>query len=114
MRGLDQATRVSRVAHRCEWSSRWRVVVVVVNPGGNQEIYENVSAKVLSGGQLPDGCQLHVAGPVDEGWRIIAVWDSPEHLQRFRDEKLLPALRDAGVEGEMPPEVNLAYRVITA
>jgi hypothetical protein len=88
------------------------VVAVAVLPGGNQDTYEKVSAKVLSGGQLPDGCQLHVAGPV-EGWRIITVWDSPEHLQRFRDEKLLPALRESGAEGEMRPEVNEAYRVIT-
>jgi hypothetical protein len=89
------------------------VVAVAVLPGGNQDTYEKVSAKVLSGGQLPDGCQLHVAGPVDQGWRIITVWDSPEHLQRFRDEKLLPALRESGAEGEMRPEVNEAYRVIT-
>jgi hypothetical protein len=90
------------------------VVAIAVLPGGNQETYENVSAKVLSGGQLPEGCQLHVAGPVDEGWRIITVWESPEHLQQFRNEKLLPALRDAGAEAEMTPEVNEAYRVITA
>ena len=90
------------------------IVVVGVIPGGNQETYDNVSAKVISGGQLPDGCQLHVAGPVDEGWRIITVWDSPEHLQRFRDEKLLPALREAGVEDEVAPKVNPAYKVITA
>jgi hypothetical protein len=90
------------------------IVVVGVIPGGDRNTYENVSAKVLSGGQLPDGCQVHVAGPVDEGWRIITVWDSPEHLQRFRDEKLLPALRDAGVEDEVAPKVNEAYRVITA
>jgi hypothetical protein len=89
------------------------VVAVAVLPGGNQDTYEKVSAKVLSGGQLPDGCQLHVAGPVDQGWRIITVWDSPEHLQRFRDEKLLPALRESGAEGEMRPEVNEADRVIT-
>jgi hypothetical protein len=55
-----------------------------------------------------------VAGPVDEGWRIITVWDSPEHLQRFRDETLLPALHDAGVDDEVAPHVNPAYRVITA
>jgi hypothetical protein len=90
------------------------IVVVGVIPGGDQKTYENVSGKVLSGGHLPDGCQVHVAGPVDEGWRIITVWDSPEHLQRFRDEKLLPALRDAGVEDEVTPKVNEAYRVITA
>jgi hypothetical protein len=90
------------------------VVAVAVLPGGSQETYENLSAKVLSGGQLPDGCQLHVAGPVDQDWRIITVWDSPEDLERFRSEKLLPALRDAGIEGEMTPELNPAYRVITA
>lgn len=90
------------------------IVVVGVIPGGNQETYETVSAKVISGGQLPDGCQLHVAGPVDEGWRIITVWDSPEHLQRFRDEKLLPAFREAGVEDDVTPQVNPVHKVIIA
>jgi hypothetical protein len=37
------------------------VVVVGVIPGGDQETYEKISAKLISGGQLPDGCQLHVA-----------------------------------------------------
>jgi hypothetical protein len=90
------------------------VVVVGVIPGGDQETYEKISAKLISGGQLPDGCQLHVAGPVDAGWRIITVWESPEHLERFRDEKLLPTLREAGIEDNVAPKVNPAYRVITA
>ena len=90
------------------------IVAVAVLPGGNQEIYDKVSAKTVPGGQLPDGCQLHVAGPVDEGWRIITVWDSPEHLERFRNETLLPTLREAGVESELVPNVNPAHRVITA
>jgi hypothetical protein len=90
------------------------IVVVGVMKGGDQERYERVSGKVMSGGQLPDGCQLHVAGPVDEGWRIITVWESPEHLQRFRNEKLLPTLRELGVDDDIVPEVNPAYRVITA
>jgi hypothetical protein len=89
------------------------IVVVGVIPGGNQETYEQVSSKAMSGGQLPDGCRLHVAGPMGEDWRIITVWDSPEHLERFRDEKLLPALREAGVEDNVTPQVNEAYRVIT-
>jgi hypothetical protein len=90
------------------------IVVVAVIPGGDQETYESVSAKAMSGGQLPDGCQLHVAGPVDEGWRIITVWDSPEHLERFRNERLLPALREAGVADDLIPQVNPAHRVVTA
>jgi hypothetical protein len=89
------------------------IVVVGVIPGGSQETYENVSARAVPGGQLPEGCQLHVAGPVDEGWRIITVWESPEHLERFRNETLLPALREAGVD-DLVPQVSPAYRVITA
>jgi hypothetical protein len=50
---------------------------------------------------------------VDEGWRIITVWESPEHLERFRNETLLPALREAGVD-DLVPQVSPAYRVITA
>jgi hypothetical protein len=89
------------------------IVVVAVIPGGNEETYEKISAKVMSDGQLPDGCQLHVAGPVDEGWRVVTVWDSPAHLERFR-EKLRPAVREAGVEDEIVPQVNPVYRVIIA
>ena len=89
------------------------IVVVGVIPGGTQEMYERVSSKAMSGEQLPDGCRLHVAGPMGDDWRIITVWDSPGHLERFRDEKLLPALREAGVEDNVTPQVNEAYRVIT-
>jgi hypothetical protein len=90
------------------------VAVVAVFPGMNQEGYENLAATVIPGQRLPEGCQLHVAGPVDEDWRVFTVWESPDHLQRFRDEKLLPAMREAGIEGDVTPQVNPAYRVITA
>jgi hypothetical protein len=79
--------------------------------------YEAVAEKVMADGQLPDGCQLHIAGPVDEGWRVISVWDSPEAFDRFREEKLLPASREiAGEVGPPPvePEVSPVHRLITA
>jgi hypothetical protein len=34
---------------------------------------------------VPDGLILHVAGPTDEGFRTIEVWESRDAWQRFRD-----------------------------
>ena len=91
------------------------VVVSVVAPGFNAEAYEAVTGKVMPGDQLPNGWELHIAGPVEQGWRVITVWDSKEAFDRFREGKLLPAIRElAG--GEAPPaaepEVNPVHKLI--
>jgi hypothetical protein len=93
------------------------VVVSTVAPGLTADMYEAVSAKAMSGDQLPEGCHVHIAGPVDQGWRVITVWDSREMFDRFREEKLLPAIRElAGGEGppDVKPEVNPVHRLLTA
>ena len=84
------------------------MAVVIVNEieGGNQDFYEQVNPKVMPDGKLPDGCQLHIAGPIDNGWRVITVWDSDEHFQQFRDEKLIPALREVGGEDRIAPKIG--------
>ena len=91
------------------------VVVTAVTPM-DAEVYDQVTERVLSDGQLPEGCELHIAGPVDEGWRVITVWESEDVFHRFREEKLLPAIRE--VTGREPPpvvpEVQPVHRLITA
>ena len=93
------------------------MAIVVVNEleGGNQEFYERVNPKVMPGDQLPDGCQLHIAGPTDGGWRVITVWDSEERFERFRNETLIPAIREAGGEGRIAPRIatNPVHKLLT-
>jgi hypothetical protein len=93
------------------------MAVVVVNEieGGSEQLYESVNPKVMPDGKMPDGCQLHIAGPIDNGWRVITVWDSDEHFQQFRDEKLIPALREVGEEGRIAPNISTGpvHRVLT-
>jgi hypothetical protein len=93
------------------------MAVVIVNEieGGNQDFYEQVNPKVMPGGQLPDGCQLHIAGPIENGWRVITVWDSDEQFQQFRNEKLIPAMREAGGEARIAPSTKAdpVYRLLT-
>ena len=74
-------------------------------PGGTKEQYEVSLATVHpSRDILPDGQIYHAAGPSADGWVIIAIHESQESWEKFRDEILLPNLR-AGVEGgfEGPP-----------
>jgi hypothetical protein len=39
-------------------------------------------------GPAPQGLVIHTAGPTDEGFRIIAVWESESAWARFRDDRL--------------------------
>jgi hypothetical protein len=91
--------------------------VVVVNEieGGSQELYDRVNPQVMPDG-LPQGCHAHIAGPVDSGWRVITVWESEERFQEFRDETLIPAMREAGAEDRIAPSIstNPVYKLITA
>lgn len=93
------------------------VVVSAVAPGFTADMYEAVTGRAMPGDQLPDGCELHIAGPVDQGWRVITVWESREAFDQFRKDKLLPAIRElAGDESTTPvePEVNPVHKLITA
>jgi hypothetical protein len=50
----------------------------------------------------PVGLILHVAGPTDEGFRIIDVWESEEAWQAFQALRLAPAI--AALGGPPRPE----------
>jgi hypothetical protein len=67
---------------------------------GTKDQYDASIAAVHPGpGQLPDGQVFHAAGPGDGGgWTIIAVHESKESWERFRDGILGPALA-SGIEG---------------
>jgi hypothetical protein len=94
------------------------MAVVIVNEieGANQDFYDQVNPKVMPGGNLPDGCQIHIAGPAENGWRVITVWDSEEQFQQFRNEKLIPAMRDVGGADRIAPNINAnpVHNLITA
>jgi len=77
-------------------------------PGGTREQYEAALAAVHPApGVLPDGQIVHIAGSAADGWTIVAVHESKESWERFRDGKLLPAFKE-GVKGgftAMPQEI---------
>jgi hypothetical protein len=65
------------------------------------EQYERVAVTLLD--PLPEGLIVHVAGPTAEGVRVIDVWRSEEAWERFRVERLAPAIAALGGPGRPEP-----------
>ena len=85
-------------------------------PGGTKEQYEASIAAVHPGPDtLPEGQIFHAAGPSADGWTIMAVHESKESWEAFRDGILMPRMQ-AGIEGGFagPPEETAVdlYKVL--
>ena len=63
--------------------------------------YELITAATVE--PVPSGLILHVAGPTDEGFRIIDVWESEDAWHRFRTERLAPAIAALGGPARAEP-----------
>jgi hypothetical protein len=70
-------------------------------PGGTKENYEASIAAVHPAAGLPDGQVFHIAGESPGGWTIVAVHESKQSWETFRDGTLMPRLQ-AGVDGGFP------------
>jgi hypothetical protein len=80
--------------------------------GTTKEQYEAALKQVHpSDGSLPEGQILHVAGATDDGWIVIAVHDSAESWERFRDETLVPGLQQLGDAGPAGPPEETSFQV---
>src|SRR3954454_13428581 len=74
--------------------------------GGTEEQYRaSIAAVHPSDGSLPEGQVFHAAGPSADGWTIVAIHDSKDSWERFRDGTLMPRMQ-AGIDGGFaaPPE----------
>lgn len=81
------------------------IVVIATTPGMTAELYDRSQQEMGLVGKLPAGCSSHIAGPGPDGWRVVAVWESAEALQRFAAERLQPALAELGVAAPPAPPV---------
>jgi len=81
------------------------IAIEVPYPGAITEQYD-AAVKALglaSGGEHP-GALFHWAAQTDAGVKVVDVWASKEEMQRFVEEQVAPAGRDAGL-----PERELTF-----
>jgi hypothetical protein len=81
-------------------------------PGGTQEQYEaSLAAVHPARDRLPEGQIFHAAGPSAGGWTIVAVHESQESWERFRDGVLMPRLQQGISGGFATPPQETAFEV---
>jgi hypothetical protein len=81
-------------------------------PGGTKEQYEASVAAVHPGkGRLPAGQVFHAAGPTEGGYLVVAVHESKESWERFRDGTLMPRMRQGITGGFTSPPQETAFAV---
>ena len=81
-------------------------------PGGTKEQYEASIAAVHPGRTtLPKGQTFHAAGPYAGGWSIVAVHESKESWEQFREGILMPRLRQGIKGGFTAPPQEMAFEV---
>lgn len=67
-----------------------------------QSQYQQVRDAVMPGNQLPAGSLFHAAGPAQDGWRVVEIWESREAIDRFFQNTLGAALTKAGIDLASP------------
>ena len=71
--------------------------VVVEDVAASWEQYERFAAALR--GPAPAGLIVHAAGPTDEGFRIVGVWESEGAWAAFADHF------DSAQEASQPPQI---------
>ena len=94
------------------------IVAVFEASGLTEQNYEETVRRLTGKSRMSspsdwpvDGLLVHVAGQGANGFRVVDVWTSEEAFRRF-GEKLIPILREVGIEGQ--PEVYPSHTLVTA
>jgi len=72
------------------------VLVIAENLGGTAEVDEAVVKSFNLITDPPSGARFRMAGPMDDGWRVLSLWESREAFESFVDQRLKLALEAAG------------------
>jgi hypothetical protein len=73
-------------------------------PGATHKEYDEVMEKL---GPSPPGRLFHVAGPTEEGWMVVDVWETQEAFEEFLAERLLPIARQVGFFASLPQSFSV-------
>ncbi len=81
-------------------------------PGGTKEQYEaSLAAVHPDRNTLPKGQIFHAAGASAGGWTIVAIHDSKESWERFRDGTLTPRMKQGITGGFTAPPQETTFEV---
>ena len=59
------------------------------------EDYEKVAKAAQADENPPPGLIVHAAGEENGRWRSVSVWESQDAYEKFREQRLMPAVEEA-------------------
>lgn len=68
------------------------VLIVAEVKGQTLEGYEGMRAVLEDAQRRAQGFVLHTAHPVEDGWRVIEIWETKSDADRFFAESVAPNL----------------------
>jgi hypothetical protein len=74
-------------------------------PYNTLEGFQKLMSERGIGRREPEGLQARYVAEVGDGIRVVAVWESKQHADRFLEERLAPALATVFDEPQGRPEV---------
>jgi hypothetical protein len=81
--------------------------------GATKAQYEaSIAAVHPADGSLPAGQVFHAAGPTTDGWIVVAVHDSKESWETFRDSTLMPRMQQGIAGGFAEPPQETVFEVV--
>ncbi len=80
------------------------VAMLLEWPGETEQQYERLMDLVGLEKDPPEGGIFHVGGPMPGGWRVLDIWESEEAFERFANERLKRAVKQAGIPNMPEPE----------
>jgi quinol monooxygenase YgiN len=91
------------------------IAVIVELP--SKEAYESLTETMFGTKRPPavDGCMIHTMGKGPNGYRVVDVWESQEAFDTFMNDKLMPAVEEAGMSDmtrTRPEIVELEYVIV--
>ena len=89
------------------------IAMILDLPGVTAAQY--ATAREMLGEALQPGSLLHVAGPTEDGWRVMEVWESPEAMGAFfRSAAAGAAFQAAGIPPAQPTVFPVSAYVAAA
>ena len=89
-------------------------IVVRFTPASDvttEQYDETIRRLEQAGDWLPEGLDYHVAFKSNGNLRVSEIWDSREQLDAF-GERLMPVLKDVGIELSGEPEMLEIHNII--
>ena len=74
-------------------------------PGLTAADYDAVNGEIEKGGR-PEGLLSHAAGPIEDGWGVIDIWESREQFDTFQETRLGSIIAAQDNQPSGPPDVK--------